>query len=154
MNKNNLSFSFYSLIEIRFADPVSALELNDKMIIIGTMMGRIAVLSLQDKKSTLLAELSSENITGITFETNDTFSVAVGDEEVLKYKINVVNGQQVQDYVRLKNYDNEANHKNKCDSCFTLLSKEYLLMVYLNHSNENNLTIQMQSTQIRVIISF
>src|SRR5689334_17968001 len=98
--KNSSSHSFYSLIDIRFADPVSSIGINEKYIVIGTMMGRIAVLHLPDKKQTLLAELSSENITGITFESIDTFNIAVGDEEILKYKFNTNHGPE---YMRLKN---------------------------------------------------
>jgi hypothetical protein len=138
-------------MDIRFADPVSAIGMNEKYIVIGSMMGRIAAFSLTDKKTTLLAELSSENITGITFESIDTFNVAVGDEEVLKYKFTINNaGQTVPDYIRLKNYENENTHKNRCDSCFTLLSNNHLALIYMNQPNESSLNIMMQSTSIKI----
>ncbi len=144
-------YSFYNLMDIRFADPVSAIGMNERYVVIGSMMGRIASLCLPEKKTTLLAELSSENITGITFEASDTFNIAVGDEEVLKYKLTVNNaGQVVPDYLRLKNYDNENTHKNRCDSCFTMLAKNHLVMIFMNQPNENNLLILMQSTSIKV----
>jgi hypothetical protein len=150
MNRSQV-YSFYHLIDIRFADPVSAIGINERYVVIGSMMGRIASFCLPEKKTTLLAELSSENITGITFETSDTFNVAVGDEEVLKYKFTVNNtGQTVPDYLRLKNYENENSHKNRCDSCFTLLSKNNLALIYMNQPNENSLLILMQSTSIKV----
>jgi hypothetical protein len=139
--------SFYSLVDIRFADPVSALALSENLLILGTMMGRIAMYHLPDKTTTLLAELSSENITGITFESQDTFNIAVGDEEVLKYKLSQGSPP---DLYRLKNYDNESNHKNRCDSCFTLLSNQFALLIYLQHSGENELNIGMQPTSVRM----
>lgn len=150
MNKSQI-YSLYNIIDIRFADPVSAIGMNEKFIVIGSMMGRIATLSISDKKSTLLAELSSENITGITFEAIDTFNVAVGDEEVLKYKFTTnTSGQTVPDYLRLKNYDNENSHKSRCDSCFTILSNQHLALIYMNQPNESSLNINMQSTSVKV----
>jgi hypothetical protein len=152
MNKNGV-YAFYTLIDIRFADPVSAIGMNEKYIVIGSMMGRIAFLSLTEKKCTLLAELSSENITGITFECADTFNISVGDEEVLKYKLTLSNsGQLIPDYLRLKNYPTEQSHSEVCDECFTLLSNSHLAFVYLKQPSENNIIIQVKPTIIKVRI--
>ena len=82
MKKEN--FSLFSLIEIRFADPISSIGLSEKNIVIGTMMGRLTSLSLIDKKTTLLNELSPENITGIIFDdTGNYFYASIGDDEIL-----------------------------------------------------------------------
>ena len=40
MNKNNPSHSLYSIIDIRFADPV-IIGINERYVVIGTMMGSI-----------------------------------------------------------------------------------------------------------------
>jgi hypothetical protein len=148
MKKNVSQYTFHNLIDIRFADPVSAMGMNERYVVIGTMMGRSAFLSIPDKKTTLLSELQSENITGISFETNDSFSVAIGDDEVLKYQFDSSNntGQNLPSCSRLKNYENEIDHKNRCESCFTLLSKDCLLLIYLNQPSEGCLDIQKSST--------
>ena len=62
--------SLYSYIPIRFADPISALGISSKNIVIGTMMGRINSLSINDKKLTLLKELYQENISRLPFNEN------------------------------------------------------------------------------------
>ena len=102
--------SLFSSLDIRFADPISAIGMNEKYIAVGSMMGRIALFDIQEKKTNLLAELSSENITGITFESQEVLIIAIGDEEILKYTINSLDGNT--DYQRFSNYDNEHNHKN------------------------------------------
>jgi hypothetical protein len=153
MNKHS-NYSVHHIMDIRFADPVSAIALNEKYVVIGSMMGRIAAFTLGDKKTHLLAELSTENITGITFEAIDTFNVAIGDEEVLKYRFIVNNtGQAVPDNEhRLKNYtgNNSSEHSNRCDSCFTMLSNQSAALIFLNQPNDSNLVITMQLTDIRV----
>ncbi len=155
IKNSNAKYSLFNIMDIRFADPVSCIALNEKYVIIGSMMGRIAALCLSDKKLHLLAELSSENITGITFENLETFNVAVGDEELLKYRFLISNsGQSIPEIEhRLKNYLNqESTHRNKCDSCFPMLSNFNEILIYLNHPNDTNLTISTESTEIRVSI--
>jgi hypothetical protein len=124
------TYSLHHLMDIRFADPVSALGMNEKYVIYGTMMGRIAYLSLNDKKCQLIAELSNENITGISFENSQTFNISIGDEEVLKYKFDN-NNHITNDYNRMKIYDSEDEHKNQCDDSFTLISSKFVLRIFL-----------------------
>lgn len=59
--------SLYSSLDIRFADPISALSFNENFLISGSMLGRISVYNLKTKKENIVAELSSENITGVDF---------------------------------------------------------------------------------------
>ena len=134
------SFSLYSLIETRFADPISAISISKKNVIIGTMMGRISSLSLIDKKIILLNELSSENISGITFDnTENYFYSAIGDEEILKFNNDILNNTN--SILKIKNYKNEIMHNRKCENMYSLISKNYLLLIELSPQDEGNITI-------------
>ena len=76
------SFSLLSFIKIRFADPISTIGLSKKNVAIGTMMGRVYLLSILDKKiSNLMDDSIQEHISGIIFDKTDNFFyTAVGDE--------------------------------------------------------------------------
>ena len=145
-------YSLSSLMEIRFADPVSAIGMNERFVVIGSMMGRISVLNINDKQSTLLAEISSENITGISNENSDTFNIAVGDEEIHKYKLVNNNGNFTPDFIRMKNYQTEESHSIGCDSCFSMLSSNHLALIYMNQPDENNILMELKETKIIVTI--
>ena len=133
------TYSLYSLIEIRFADPISALGLSSQNVVIGTMMGRICSFSIKDKKSTLINELSQENISGISFdEKNNVFYASVGDDEILKFKIDSLNSNIIP---RIKNYKSEYAHSKKCENMFSLISKNSLLLIELAPQEEGNITI-------------
>ena len=41
--------SVYKYIEIRYADPICSIDLNEKALLFGTMMGRSIYFSLPDK---------------------------------------------------------------------------------------------------------
>lgn len=146
--------SFYSLIDIKFADPVSAMNMSDKFLIYGTMMGRIGMFSFQDKKCNVLSELSNENITGVTVNNQNCFNVSIGDEEVVIYKIENIDNQQSIDSFRQPNYENESKHHDICDNCYTILSDKTVLLICMSLSSENNYNIISKEEDILVICLF
>lgn len=147
--------SLFFTIDIRFADPISAIGMNDNFIIVGSMMGRIALLNLANKKCGLLSELSSENISGIVFEDTvsssltDICYISIGDEEVLRYKLDKEGNNHILN--RSGNYDNDINHRNKCENIYCLLSKTSLLMIELNQQVDNgNININLLSNILKI----
>jgi hypothetical protein len=149
MNKQN--HSLYFLMEIRFADPVGALGLNDRFAIYGTLMGRLMILNLADKNPNLACEFSSENITGIVFENSDTFHVAIGDYETQRYCMNINSSNSLQIPESSKNSD-ENYHNVNCKHSFTILNGKYLLIIYLNLPTENEINVKRENIDIKVNI--
>ena len=132
-------FSLFSLIEIHLADPISSIGLSEKNIVIGTMMGNLSLLSLIDKKITLLKELSPENITGIIFdETENYFYASIGDDEILKYESELNNPDPI---LKIKNHKNELFHNTKCENMICLMSKNYLMSIEIAPQEEGDITI-------------
>ena len=123
--------SFFSFVEIKFADPISSLALSERYLIAGSVMGRLILTSLIDKKNNILSEFSIENISGIVLENDESFNVAVGDDEVLRYKINYYENQLTTENFHQKNYEDELFHKSKCEGCYTILAKTHLIMIHL-----------------------
>ena len=148
MNKQN--HSLYFLMDIRFADPVGALGLNDRFAVYGTLMGRIMILNLADKKPNLACEFSSENITGIVFENSDTFHVAIGDYETQRYCMNVNSSNSLQIPESSKNSD-ENYHNANCKHSFTILNHKFLFMIFLYLPSENEINVKRDNTEIKVI---
>ena len=137
-------------IDIRFADPISAIGMNDDYIVVGSLMGRIAMLSIKDEgKVSLLAELSTENISGIVFDEENTCTIAIGDEEIAKYLFDDrSNNHECQ---RFANYDNEKTHKQSCEITYCLLSSSHLIMVELNQQSEDgNINIMSIPNKVRI----
>jgi len=150
---NQQNNSLYFHMEIRFADPVGAIGINDKYAVYGTLMGRIMILNLAEKKANLACEFSSENVTGIVFENSDTFHVAIGDYETQKYCMNVNSSNSMQIPESFKNHD-ENTHSNNCKHAFTLMSNRHLFMIFLNLPSENEINVKKDSTDIKVKLKF
>ena len=60
INSNNDSYYVYEFLGTQVGDPISSLFLNDKYVIIGTMMGRIVLLSLnpESKKKIVISSFN------------------------------------------------------------------------------------------------
>ena len=141
--------SVFHLVEIKFADPVSYLSMTEKYVVSGTMMGRLSLFSIPEKKHLLLAEFSTENVTGINFLSDEVFNVAIGDDEVIRYMLSYYDNQLTQENIRTKIYEDDHTHKAKCDGNFTLLSMNQVLLLNLP-STEGGNSVSSQETEASV----
>ena len=57
---------FEKLIETRFADPVTALDVSRRYVCYGSAMGRIAFYSIKDGKDIALSDTQPELIRGVS----------------------------------------------------------------------------------------
>jgi hypothetical protein len=132
-------YTLFSLIEIRFADPISAIAISNNFLIIGSIMGRIILQSLEDGKTVLISELSTENISGISFSNDEySFFVAIGDEQVLKFPSDT---SIIGPIKRILNYPNEKEHNIHCENSFIFLNSNFLFKILLSPPEEGNITI-------------
>lgn len=145
--------SLYSSLDIRFADPISALSFNENFLISGSMLGRISVYNLKTKKENIVAELSSENITGVDFEGPLKCSLSVGDEAIIRYTLDEEDKKI--DFLSTKNYSNEGTHKQKCETMYTMLSNGKLLLFELDQVAESgviNIISSLKTLRIKDVI--
>ena len=132
-------YSLFFFLENRFADPISGMAINDHYIVTGTMMGKISIFSIDNLKFSILTELSTENISDVSFDNNqEIFNVAIGDEEIIRYKYD---NYPVVQLPSIKNYNNEMEHNKNCENAYILLSPEKMFRVQLSQPEEGNVNI-------------
>ena len=138
----NNEYIIYKLIKTNFGDPISSLLLTPDHIIIGTMLGQISYLSLQSKKISILSEFNTENITNISYNSDDEIiNISIGDEKILRYKKDKRNPERLYLFQKESNYANEIEHNNFCQNCYTSLSSELLFRIQLSPPEEKCLNI-------------
>ena len=116
------NFLLIKFIEIRFADPISAVILTNNYVVTGTMMGRINLYDISEEKQTVLSELNSENIADISYnEKEKIFYVAIGDEEIKQFSTEDLSNSLIQS---INIYDSDIQHSKYCDDAYILLSSE------------------------------
>lgn len=145
------SYSLVKLLEIRFADPVSALKLTEHFVIMGTMMGRVTSYCLPTGKQNLLSELNSENIADISFnEEENSFYIAVGDDDILKFEVNQNSLELIQQRPAITIYEPETEHSRYCETAYIMLSPFSIFRVQLSQIEDGNLRLTKVETEYEV----
>ena len=135
--KTNLNLQLYDTIILTYADPINSINLNSKKIIYGTMMGRFGYYNIDSKFLATLSEISDEQITGTSFSSDlKYFYISIGDKFIVKYTNN-----EEEKFCSFQCYEQEEIHNQKCESCFTLLDENKLLILFLNEF-ENEVPIE------------
>ena len=134
-NTNDITYtySFYDYIDIQLGDPISSIALNNKYIIIGTMMGQIKLFCLNSEydKIFILNKENPEHITGISIlEDEHTIYASIGDEKIISFetKDKLINNMISN---KMDIYDNPLEHNIYCENAYILMSIDSLIKIYL-----------------------
>ena len=127
------------IIDIRFADPINALQLTNNYLILGTMMGRLTLYDIENKSTILLAESNQEEISSISYNSNDkAFFVSIGDEEIKVYQTDNLSNEASQS---ISIYETDEKHTKNCENAFILLSPDSFFRLQLAKVDEFTLNI-------------
>jgi hypothetical protein len=112
--------NFEKLIDSRFADPITALDISSRYICYGSAMGRIAFYSFKEDKDIALTDSQPELIRGISHsEKGDHIFVSIGD--ISCKRLNADDLNELDQVWIVENLEDKA-HKANCERSFTLLS--------------------------------
>ena len=135
------NFTVIKFIEIRFADPISSVKLENNIVVTGSMMGRIKFYNISENNYINKNELNSENISDISYnERERAFYVGIGDEEIRRYLIDELNEANYQNY-SISVYESDLQHTNNCENAFIFLSPESLFRIQLPQIDEGTIKI-------------
>ena len=131
--ESNIKLELYEIIELKYGDPINSISLTLHELIFGTMMGQISYYNLNKKSLKIISELNDDFISGTSFSNNlKEFYISIGDEKIIEFN------KENFSYKIFNNYDNEEIHNNFCNSCFTLLDENKLLMLFLIENNDED----------------
>lgn len=129
------AFGFEKLIETRFADPITALDLSTTWVCYGSAMGRIAFYSLKEQKDVALSDSQPELIRGISHsEKGEHIFVSIGDISCQRLSAEDLN---VVDYVQIVENIEDRVHKANCERAFTLSYKHFNCVLTINMSEKD-----------------
>ena len=143
-------------ITLRYADPICAIDLTDKYLLYGTMLGTAACYLINQKKLITLSETQDEHISGVKIQENkdnqrdNKFFVCVGDEKMFIYNSINENDNEIPKYSEIKNYDNENDHFQKCEKCFTMLKNDYLVRTFIEFPIDTKTDSSFYDTPISI----
>ena len=121
---------FVKLIQTRFADPITAIDLSSKFVCHGSAMGRIAFYDLQSKHELVLFDSQPELIRGISHSTEgDNIFISIGD--VSCQRLDSQNLRVIDNVLIVEDVD-EQTHKPNCEKSFTFMHHNFNCVLTIN----------------------
>ena len=143
-------------ITLRYADPICAMDLSDKCLLYGTMLGTSACYLINQKKLITLLETQEEHVSGIKIQENkdnpndSKFIVCIGDNKILLFNSVTENLNEIPKYEEINNYPNENEHFKKCEKCYTMLKNNYLVRTFIEFPTEVKTPSSLFNTEFSI----
>ena len=143
-------------ITLRYADPICSMDLSDKYLLYGTMLGTAACYLINQRKLITLSETQEEHVSGVKIQENkenlkdNKLLICIGDEKILLFNSISENMTEIPKYEEINNYSNENDHYRKCDKCFTMLKNNYLVRTFIEFPNDVKVPSNMFSTEYSI----
>ena len=130
-------------INIRYADPITSLELNDTYLCFGSMLGFMELYIIPSEKLIKISETQDEFVSGIKLIKKDNIYnlyICIGDLKIIKYTLDQENNSNnpLSEKTEINNYINDQIHQDNCDKCLTLLNNNYLIRNLISFPKEPN----------------
>ena len=135
MQNQNNPFKVIKCIKLRYADPICTMDLTDKSLLYGTMIGTAAYYNINQDKYVSLSDSREEHISGVKLNDNN-FYICIGDEKIYDYQNDTENFNEPKNYTLTNNYNSDEEHNQCCDNCFTMLKDHFLVRTLIDFPTE------------------
>ena len=139
-------------ITLRYADPICAIDLNDKYLVYGTMLGTAACYIIDQKRLITLSETQDENVSGIKLQENkenpkeSKLFVSIGDDKIILYNSIGENLNEIPKYENNYLVRTFIEFPNEVKTPSNLTSTEILIKNLLNlNEKETQVNIDMSN---------
>ena len=122
-------------INLRYADPISAIDLIDNYLLFGSMLGSITLYIIGKRKLIKLSDTEDEYISGVKIKENILY-ICIGDLKITTYEVTQDDNILPKDSTN--NYKNEEEHNKNCENCLTMLNNDYLIRTFIDFPEEPN----------------
>ena len=125
-----------NFIELRYADPISSMDLTNDYLLYGTMLGATKFYIINSKKLISLSEIQDEFISGVKINKNQLY-ICIGDLKIISYNVSTEINEEDLAAEEINNYnDDDENHNKNCDNCLTMLNNYYLIRTFIDFPAE------------------
>lgn len=129
-------YSLITQIKIYNTDPICSIDLNDELLLFGTMLGYCGYYLIKPKEKLIkISEKEDEHISATQIRKNK-LCIAVGDEKVIIVEKNLEENDD-DNIKEVFNYEDDSDHFKHCERTFCMLKENLLLSIELNIPKED-----------------
>lgn len=133
---SNIKYIYFDYIDISLGDPISAITLTNKYVIIGTMTGGIKLYYFNERRIYIISKNNIEYISGLYFSNQDHILFAgVGDIHYLKYEMKEPFMDNSMPFSKINIYETTMQHNFSCENAFVLMSSNSILKLSISDAD-------------------
>ena len=130
-------YSLIKQIKIYNTDPICSIDLNEELLLFGTMLGYCGYYLIKPKEKLVkISEKEDEHITATQIMKNKLY-IGVGDEKIIVIEKNENKYNNIKEVF---NYEDDSDHFKECERTFCMLKDNYLFSIILNIPKEDEKT--------------
>lgn len=129
-------------IKIYNSDPICTIDLNEELLLFGTMLGYCGYFLITTEELKIVSEIEDEHIIAAQIY-KDKLLFAVGDQKLI---IVEKKNKYFKDSIIkvIENYPDEAEHYKKCENIYCMIKNEMLFSIELNIPKEDEKDIDIR----------
>lgn len=141
-------YSLIKQIKIYNTDPICSIDLNEELLLFGTMLGYCGYYSIKPKEELIIiSEKENEHITATQIQKNKLY-IGVGDEKVIVVEKSANNNNNKINEVF--NYEDDSDHFKVCERNFCMLKGNLLFIIELNIPKDEDKTANLSHCNWRI----
>ena len=142
------SHSLIIHIKINNSDPICAIDLDQDLLLFGTMLGYCGYYLIKSKEMKIISEIEDEHIFAVQI-LKDKLSLGVGDEKLIIIEKNI---NKYKDCIikEIQNYDDDGDHYKKCENMFCMLKNEFLFLIELNIPKDDEKSVDIRLAKWKI----
>ena len=126
-------YSLIKLIKINNTDPICSIDLNEELLLFGTMLGYCGYYLLKPKEKLIkISEKEDEHIIATQIKNNKLY-IGVGDEKVMIIDKDDNNPKTID----IPNHEDDSDHFKVCEKTFCMLKDNLLFSIELEIPRED-----------------
>ena len=126
-------YSLIKLIKINNTDPICSIDLNEELLLFGTMLGYCGYYLLKPKEKLIkISEKEDEHIIATQIRNNKLY-IGVGDEKVMIIDKDDNNPKAID----IPNHEDDSDHFKVCEKTFCMLKDNLLFSIELEIPRED-----------------
>ena len=141
-------YSLIKQIKIYNTDPISSIDLNEEILLFGTMLGYCGYYIIPEEKLIKISDREDEHICATKIKKNKLY-IGVGDEKIM-----IVEKNPIKKIINeIQNYDDESDHFKVCEKTYCMFNDNLLFSIELSipKDDEKKATINQCDWNIKNI---
>lgn len=126
-------YSLIKQIKIYNSDPICSIDLNEEVLLFGTMLGYCGYYLIPEEKFIKISDREDEHICSTQIKKNKLY-IGVGDEKMMIVEKN----PNKKILTEIQNYEDDSDHFKVCEKTYSMVKDNFIFLIELKITKDDD----------------